>query len=382
MTLLQCKQHPQLNKAQGGPSCWTTTTLAKFAQIFSPKRPVSFIAALLLVLFPTISSASSRQKTDIVYMKNGDKITGELQSLDKGQLSIKPDYTTTAFILDWSQVDHIESTQGFLVTDPHGVTYTGALSKGIEKGSLSVINTTTTTLPNNSVIEIDELNSIFWKRLRGNVDVGTSFARSNSQTNLTLDGNLGYQSQKRLFSLSVNSQFTTQQKTNNTNEMTAKTSLFQQLRRSNWYGGGLANFLSSSEQKIDLRSTLGLGIANRLIFTNRTDLNVVGGLGYTLERDAADTTARARTHSLDSAFALNYSTFRFDSTTFNTSLWLYPSLTSPGRIRMTLNQDVYYKFFSNFYVSFSFYDNFDNQPVVGAPENNLGGSTAIGWSFH
>ncbi len=380
MTLLQCKQHPQPNKVQGGPS-WATTP-AKFAKIFSPKRPICFSAALLLVLFPIISSASSRQKTDIVYMKNGDKITGELQSLDKGQLSIKPDYTTTAFILDWSQVDHIESTQGFLVTDPHGVTYTGALSKGIEKGSLSVINTATTTLPNNSVIEIDELNSTFWKRMRGNVDVGMSFTRSNSQTNLTSDGTLGYQSQNRLFSLSANSQFTTQQKTNNTNEMTAKTSLFQQLRRSNWYGGGLANFLSSSEQKIDLRSTLGLGIANRLIFTNRTDLNVVGGLGYTLERDAADTTATARTHSLDSAFALNYSTFRFDSTTFNTSLWLYPSLTSPGRVRMTLNQDVYYKFFSNLYVSFSFYDNFDNQPVVGAPKNNLGESTAVGWSFH
>jgi len=30
----------------------------------------------------------------------------------------------------------------------------------------------------------------------------------------------------------------------------------------------------------------------------------------------------------------------------------------------------------------SFYDNFDNQPVVGAPSNNFGGTTALGWSFH
>ena len=48
------------------------------------------------------------------------------------------------------------------------------------------------------------------------------------------------------------------------------------------------------------------------------------------------------------------SQFRFDSTTFDTTLWVYPSLTTPGRVRMTLNQDVYYKFYKDFYVRASF----------------------------
>jgi hypothetical protein len=49
---------------------------------------------------------------------------------------------------------------------------------------------------------------------------------------------------------------------------------------------------------------------------------------------------------------------------------------------MTLNQDVYYKFLSDFYVRVSFYDNYDNRPVVGTPSNNLGATTTFGWSFH
>jgi hypothetical protein len=88
----------------------------------------------------------------------------------------------------------------------------------------------------------------------------------------------------------------------------------------------------------------GGALAKRAIFTNRTNLNLIGGLALTLERDAENATSTARTKAMDSAFGVTYSTFRFDSTTFNTALWLYPSITSPGRVRMTLNQDVYYKF--------------------------------------
>jgi hypothetical protein len=160
-----------------------------------------------------------------------------------------------------------------------------------------------------------------------------------------------------------------------------KTSLFRQLRKSNWYGGGIANVLSSTEQQIALRSTLG-ALAKRAIFTNRTNLNLIGGLALIVERDAENATSTARTKAMDSAFGVTYSTFRLDSTTFNTALWLYPSITSPGRVRMTLNQDVYYKFLKDFYVRMSFYDNYDNQPVFGAPSNNLGVSTSVGWSFH
>jgi hypothetical protein len=218
--------------------------------------------------------------------------------------------------------------------------------------------------------------------MRGNIDFGLSFAKSNEQKNLSLQGGLSYQSREHLFSLNSNSQFTSQQKTNDTNETNVKSAFYKELHRSNWYYGGIANFLSSTEQQIDLRSTLGGGLAKRIIFTNRTNLSAVGGLAYTVERDAPGATSTARTKALDSSFAIQYSTFRFDSTTFDTAVWVYPSLTSPGRVRLTLNQDVYYKFLGDFYIRMSFYDNYDNQPVVGAPTNNLGGSTTVGWSFH
>lgn len=341
---------------------------------------IVFLAALALL--PCTCAASSRQKTDIVYMRNGDKITGEIQSLEKGQLSVKPDYTTSSFIIDWAKVDHLKSSQLFVITNPKGVSYTGTLSTGPEKHAIVIVEASKTTLPHESVVEISELGSTFLKRMRGNIDLGTSFAQSNGQKNLTLQTGLTYQSEKNIFSLNSNSQFTSQKETSDTNETTVKTAFFRQLRTSDWYAGGIANFLSSSEQQIALVSTLGGAAARRIIFTNKTNLSAIGGLGYTVQRNSSGAVSTGSTHSLDSAVAVQYSTFRFDSTTFDTSLWLYPSLTTPGHLRMTLNQDVYYKFLGDFYLSVGFYDNYDNQPVVGAPANNAGVSTAIGWSFH
>jgi len=302
------------------------------------------------------------------------------QHLERSPVSTK--YASSAFVIDWSEVDHLESTQDFVVADPEGKVYSGTIGKGAEDRTLSIGKGVTATLPLDLVIQMDEFGETFLKRLRGDFDVGLSFAKSNAQKNLTLQGDLGYQSKERLFSLDTSSQFASQKETSDTNETTAKIALFQQLRKSNWYGWGLANFLSSTEQQIALRSTLGGGLATRLIFTNRTNLTAIGGLAVTVERDAQNAVSTARTEALDSVFAVQYSTFRFDSTTFNTTVWVYPSTTSPGRVRMTVNQDVYHKFFGDFYVRVSFYDNYDNRPVVGAPPNNLGATTTVGWSFH
>jgi hypothetical protein len=350
--------------------------------VTSTKWVLPIIVALTILRGLGTANASSRQKTDIVYMRNGDKITCEIRSLEQGQLTVKPDYTSNTIVIDWSKVDHVDSSQNFLVTEPNGTIHSGSLASETDTRALIVATRPPVTVPHEAVIQIEPLGTTFLRRMRGDFDAGLSFARSNGQKNLSLDADLTYQSQKHLFSLDSSSQFTSQQKTNDTNESSLKTSLFEQLRRSNWYGGGLANFLSSSEQQLTLRSTLGAGLAKRLIFTNRTNLTAIGGLGYTIERDQPGTTTTARPNEFDSAFAVQYSTFRFDSTTFNTTVWVYPSLVQAGRVRMTLNQDVYYKFLGDFYIRISFYDNHDNQPVVGAPANNLGGSTTIGWSFH
>jgi len=233
---------------------------------------------VLTFLFTPFAHASGdRKKTDIVVMKNGDKITGRIKSLEKGQLTIKPDYTNSAFVLDWKKVDHIESSQDFIVSDPHGSIYTGKIEHDPETKELTIIGSDTTHLPNLEVVQVEQLGGNYWARMRGNIDIGMSFAQANSQKVLSVQGGLGYQSDKYLFSMNSNSQVTSQQAAQDTNETSIKNSLYKELKRSNWYYGGIANFLSSTAQQISLRSSLGATLNKRLIFTNRTNLYAIGG---------------------------------------------------------------------------------------------------------
>jgi Protein of unknown function, DUF481 len=342
----------------------------------------SHLWALLCVFcLSTMLYASSRSSTDIVVMKNGDRITCEIRSLEQAQLIVKQGYASSTVALDWKEVDHIETHQPFVIIDTTGKALSGELSESSDTRIVSVTGEEKAEIAHNDVVSIEQTGKTFIRRMRGDIDVGVSVAKSNSQKNLTLQSDLTYQATKRFFSLSSSAQYTSQEKTTNTREITIKTEYYRRLRESNWYSGGIANFLSSSAQQIDLRSSLGGAIGFRPIYTNKTNLSFTGALAYTVEKDAPNVVTTASSNSLDSAASVQYSTFRFDSTNFDTVLWVYPSLTSLGRVRMTLNQDVYYKFLKDFYIRLSFYDNYDNRPVVGAPSNNLGVTSTIGWSF-
>jgi hypothetical protein len=343
--------------------------------------PRGMILHLILLLFTPHLFASSRTSTDVVYMTNGDKITCEIRSLSQGQLTVKQKYANSTVTLDWLRVDHIESVQRFVVIDTQGRIFSGVLTETAIDHMVWIDGPPKNQVPHDEVVSIQQTGKTLFKSLQGDIDLGISFAQSNAQKNLTVQGDLNYQGTKSIGSLSVSSQFTTQKETSNTDETTLKSGLFRELRKSKWYGGGIANFLSSSEQQINLQTTVGGAFAVRPVFTNKTNLALFGGLTYTNQSDASDTTSTASANSIDAAAAVQYSTFRFDSTSFDTTIWVYPGLTTPGRVRMTLNQDIYFKFYRDFYVRASFYDNFDNRPVVGAPSNNLGFTSTVGWSF-
>ena len=70
----------------------------------------------------------AREKSDVIIMKNGDRLTCEIKSLDANTLFISLDYILNAQSVDWSKVDHVESKQLFIVKTQDGLVYTGALS--------------------------------------------------------------------------------------------------------------------------------------------------------------------------------------------------------------------------------------------------------------
>ena len=63
-------------------------------------RCAGVVFALLTVL---VSTAGAQPKTDVVRLANGDHITGEVKSLNRGQLEYKTDDAGTIYF-EWDKI--------------------------------------------------------------------------------------------------------------------------------------------------------------------------------------------------------------------------------------------------------------------------------------
>ena len=60
-------------------------------------------------------TAIAKNDDDVVVLKNGDRMTGEIKSLQSGELRFKSDYMAEAVRLDWSRVERLESKSTFMI---------------------------------------------------------------------------------------------------------------------------------------------------------------------------------------------------------------------------------------------------------------------------
>ena len=144
--------------------------------------------------------------------------------------------------------------------------------------------------------------------------------------------------------------------------------------------GGLSDFLHSSQQDLTLRTTLGGGYGRFLKRTTNSSLAWLGGVAYIHESfDTA--TAKPTNQSMEALAGLQYDYLRFDFGELDSQVQIFPGLTDAGRIRITTNNSLSIKLRNNFYLQFTFWDNYDSRPPTTARKNELGTSTGIGWSF-
>jgi hypothetical protein len=84
-----------------------------------------FLLLTLALLFTLPLYA--RDKTDVMVMTNGDRLTCEVKGLDAGVLYVSFDYIDGTASVNWSKVARLESNQLFVVKTEGGAVYTGIL---------------------------------------------------------------------------------------------------------------------------------------------------------------------------------------------------------------------------------------------------------------
>jgi len=341
------------------------------------KISVSTIATLIICIFSSISYA---QRTDVVILNNGDRITGEIKKLERGKLEYKTDDAGTIYI-DWAKIDYISSKSQFDIEMETGVRYIGSIEMGEEEAKLVVV---TSDLRFNlsliSIVRIYPLEGSFWKRVKGYLDVGLSFQRAQRKVEWKLGGEIAYRSEKWLTKLDASSYYTQQEEVARTSRNNA-TLLGQRIMNNRWLGAFVTSHEQNDELNLDYRALLGGAIGRFFIQDNRYLLVAYAGFSGTREkyRDSED-----KIYNAEGILDVEFEAFRYDSPTldFGTSLSLFPSLTTRGRVRMNFSARLSYEIFKDFYIALDGFYNYDTKPPgEDARKYDYSINTSISWRF-
>ena len=341
--------------------------------------------SVILCLMAFTSFPAPAQRRDVVVMKNGDQLTGKIKKLDRGQLYIETPYTVDPIPVDWLQVDRLESTATYQIELDSGRHLVGTIAKNTqgnagEEDFLLRNAGSETRLVALHVVGIQSQKENFWRQLKGSIDLGLGYASGSGQTQTNLGANATYPSTRFQAGVSLNSAFTNTGQTGKTKRIEGETTSQVYLSRRAFIGSDV-DFLTSSQQSLILRTTLGGGYGRYLIRSNRTNLHWLGGVVYTKESYNPSSGLSPRLNSAEGLLAVGFDWFQFSKAELQTSFKVFPSFTDSGRVRSDLNTSFSVKFAHDLYLRFSLWDTFDSRPPVNALKNEIGVSNAFGWNF-
>ena len=351
-------------------------------------QPASMKGILLIAVVCLESQAFSRDKTDILVMKNGDRITCEVKSIDGGVLRADLDYVDGTLAIDWNNVARLESQALFLVQLQDGSVYSGRVITPATIGGIPLkleIRENDTqeslTVDKSQVVRMTQTSDSFLRRFSGSLTIGALYSKGNSTTQYNVGSDLDYQQTRwgSRFRYNSNLSSSTGAETATRNQLDF--GAYRLLPWKNYFYGGDVTFLQSSVQGIRHQTNLAVGLGRYLKNTNRVQFTALAGLGWQRTDYEPSIVTQASQDVAVGLIRLNLEVFSFKKTRLDATASAVPALTDSGRLFYKTNVAYYLKLFRKIDWNISFYGNWDTRPPPHFQGSDYGSSTGLSWTF-
>jgi hypothetical protein len=340
------------------------------------RRPL----ALGILLLFSLSRLAAAERTDAVTLVNGDRVTGEVEKLERGRLQLRTDNMGT-LLIEWQAVKSVSAKAQFDVETEDGAHRYGWLRPGKTGTDIEVVGDAgATALKRLAVVRIVPLRESFWRRLDGTLDIGFSYTQANRLTSLSLDLDARHRARKGQVQLIASSSTTAQEGAEDTSRQLLNLQYVRFLP-SRWLYLSLGRLEQHRELGLDLRATAGVGFGRFFVQSNRQLLAASAGLTANQEVPHGSEPNEA---NLEAILVLQYSlfTYSFPNLRADAGLAIFPSLTVSGRVRTQLDVTLRRDVFRDFNTALTVSDSYDSRPPSeGSKRNDLSVGFSIGWRF-
>ena len=341
---------------------------------------------LLTVAFLLAASPALAQRTDELFLWNGNTITGEVKSLQQGKLKFKTDHAGTIY-LEWAYINSITSTNFFEVEDQLGDHFYGMLAPGPEDKKLTVIGPTETVfLDMDRVVTIMPIRQTFWGRIDGSLNLGFSFTSADNILQYSLESDATYRQPKYSAAIklsSIQTRFQTEQEEDRS--VTFRDNLdfnYTRFFKNRYFGSGFLDFTRSSELGVDLRAEIGWVLGRTFVQSTRSRLSAASGLSVSRETPIGeDPSDRFISGVIRGRY--NFFLYNYPKTDISVELSILPGITDWPRVRVNFNGMLKREIITDFTVNFSISDSYDSVPPGGeeAANHDFAVVVSVGWTF-
>jgi hypothetical protein len=325
------------------------------------------------------------EKTDVVVLINGDRITGEVKQLSYGQLKFKTDHMGTIYI-EWDKIASLSTNQVLQVETTDGGRYDGRSPEpGKKAATLRLVPIGKRSagqaidLPMDQIVRMAYLEQgNFIDRLDGAVSVGYNYTQATEVEQFNFSGNFGTRNSKRKWNVALDTNMSSQAQGPSSQRATLS-GTFEKFLPDRYYYESTLSFTQNDELGLDLRGLFSGTAGRYLIQRQGMELRAGAGLSVSRENFSDGTTV----DSLELPLTTSFTMFRLDSpkTDVTLELTVLPSLTESGRVRGEASISARHEIVSDLFFEISLYDSYDNRVPEGSSVNDWNVVTSLGYSF-
>jgi hypothetical protein len=338
-------------------------------------------AAAFLVLLLALAQPAWAARTDVIVLLNGDRITGEVRTLSRGQLQVKTDDLGTVSI-EWDKVAAVTTAGRFDIATSGGQRLVGAFgpaSVGQSGVGIVAADGLTMTMPFLDLVSFAPIRSRFFEKIDGSMDLGASYTQSSGVAQTSFDVDAAY----RQPSFEASIAFSTSLTRTPDSPDSARYALnvgYTRFHSHRWVSNPFVLVEHNPDLGFDLRVTAALTAGRFVVQTNRATVMLAAGAALGRELPVGESALT----NVDALIGLSSSLFTYDypKTSVDLSVLVFPALKDAGRIRVNANAKIKRELFRDFFIALTGYDSYDSRPPgTDVHQNDVGFSLSLGWSF-
>lgn len=333
-------------------------------------RPI-FVPCLLALCFCLLAAPAS---ADVVKMKNGDRLSGTIEDMGGGKLTLKTSYAGKLSI-NWSEVAGIESDQPLTLETTGGQTITGQ-AQPAASGQVRLAGAPALELKQVEAINPEDLDPL---KMSGQVNLGVDISRGNTNKQ-TIDAmGRAVMTWKTINRAVAGFEVHQAQSSGNDTSDNSKGYIdYNRFVSEKWYW--LANLRGEQDRfkNIDFRGMTGLGMGYQVWRSKKTNLLFELGPDFVWLEEAGGNT--------EDYFAWRWH-IGYDRWLFNQSVQFYHRQT--GFVAMdnmdnwiwSANQGLNFPLVMGFVFTTSYNIDYDNQPEPGKSKTDNRFILSLGYQF-